>query len=154
MQTIAQNTSMMPNIDQDLLAVGQDQQFKILSQSDLNSCTKYGTTFLCKGCDVMGKKLEDTCLGAYYLEHLESFQTLFILFKICFTSDHSIKPLFPTYRTREWTRRRTQRNKRDYDGILKPMGNDKMEMQSLAQASAPSTQENKSEKKDLYKMNL
>jgi hypothetical protein len=34
-----------------------------------------------------------------------SIATCYLLFKICFTSSHSIKPLFPTFRPREWTKR-------------------------------------------------
>jgi hypothetical protein len=34
-----------------------------------------------------------------------SIATYYLLFKICFTSSHSIKPLFPSYRPMEWTKR-------------------------------------------------
>jgi hypothetical protein len=36
---------MMPVVEQDLLAIGQDYQFNLLSQSNLNFCTKYGLTY-------------------------------------------------------------------------------------------------------------
>jgi hypothetical protein len=52
-QNLGSNLTMMPNIEQDLLAIGQEHQFNLLSQSDLNSCTQYGTTYLCKGRDVL-----------------------------------------------------------------------------------------------------
>jgi hypothetical protein len=65
---------MMPNIDQDLPAIGQDHEFNLLSQSDLNSCAQYGSTYLCKGQDVLRTDLNTTCIGAYYLEDLSSIQ--------------------------------------------------------------------------------
>jgi hypothetical protein len=34
-----------------------------------------------------------------------SIATCYLLFKICFTSSRSIKPLFPTFGPREWTKR-------------------------------------------------
>jgi hypothetical protein len=66
---------MMPNIDQDLLAIGQDHQFNLLSQSDLNSCTQYGTTYLCKGRDVLLTDLDNTCLVSYYLENIDAIHS-------------------------------------------------------------------------------
>ena len=39
-QPTGKNFSLMPNIDQDLLAIGQDHQFNLLNQSDFNSCTQ------------------------------------------------------------------------------------------------------------------
>ena len=71
-QTIGQNYSLMPHMEKDLLAVGADHQFKILSQSDLTSCNKYASTYLCKGRDVMRTDLDATCLGAYYLQNKEN----------------------------------------------------------------------------------
>ncbi len=66
-QTSGQNYSIMPNIDLDLLAIGQDHQFNLLSQSDINLCTKYGSTYLCKGRDVLRTNLNMTCIEAYYI---------------------------------------------------------------------------------------
>jgi hypothetical protein len=37
---------MIINMDQDLLAILQEHQFKLLSQSDLSSCKQYGLTYL------------------------------------------------------------------------------------------------------------
>ena len=34
-----------------------------------------------------------------------AIQSCYCMFKICFTSSHNIKPLFPTYKPREWTGR-------------------------------------------------
>jgi hypothetical protein len=73
-QSLGSNFTMMPNVDKDLLAKGQDHQFNLLSQSDLNSCTKYGSTHLCKGGDVIRTDLNTTCMGAYYLGDLTTFQ--------------------------------------------------------------------------------
>ncbi len=74
-QNLGSNLTMMPNINQDLLAIGQNHQFNLLSQSDLNSCTQYGTTYLCKGRDVLRTDLESTCLGSYYLENIDAIHT-------------------------------------------------------------------------------
>jgi hypothetical protein len=71
-QNSGQNYSMMPIIEKDLLAIGQEHQFNLLSQSDINLCTQYGSTYLCKGRDVLRVDLRTTCLGAYYLEDLPS----------------------------------------------------------------------------------
>jgi hypothetical protein len=74
-QNLGSNLTMMPTINEDLLAIGQDHQFNLLSQSDLNSCTQYGSTYLCKGRDVLRTDLENTCLGAYYLENIDTIHT-------------------------------------------------------------------------------
>ena len=36
-QNLGSNLTMMPNIDQDVLAIGQEHQFNMLNQSDLKS---------------------------------------------------------------------------------------------------------------------
>ena len=74
-QNLGSNLTMMPNINRDLLAIGQDHQFNLLSQSDLNSCTQYGATYLCKGRDVLRTDLENTCLGSYYLENIDAIHS-------------------------------------------------------------------------------
>jgi hypothetical protein len=53
-----------------------------------------------------------------------SIATCYLLFKICFTSSHSIKPLFPTFRPREWTKRS---KKQSFD----KMNRDSKEMEPL-----------------------
>jgi hypothetical protein len=73
-QTSGQNFTMMPNIERDLLAIGQEHQFNLLSQSDLNSCTQFGSTYMCKGRDVVRTDLNTLCIGAYYLEDFSSIQ--------------------------------------------------------------------------------
>jgi hypothetical protein len=64
-QLSVQNFTMMPNIDKDLLTIGQDHQFNLQSQSGLHACTKYGSTYLCKGREVIRTELNTTCMGAY-----------------------------------------------------------------------------------------
>jgi hypothetical protein len=66
---------MLPNINEDLLAIGQDHKFNLLSQSVLNSCTQYGKTYLCKGPDVLRTDLDNTCLGSYYLKNFDSIHS-------------------------------------------------------------------------------
>ena len=73
-QTTGHNITMMPSMDQDLLAVGEEYQYKLMDQTDFLSCKHYGTTFLCKDREVIGKDLATTCIGAYYLQDLTSIQ--------------------------------------------------------------------------------
>ena len=73
-QTTGHNITMMPSMDQDLLAVGEDYQYKLMDQADFLSCKQYGTTFLCKDRDVISKDLATTCIGSYYLQKLSSIQ--------------------------------------------------------------------------------
>ena len=75
--TIKANASMMPEVKQDMLAVGAEHQFQIVSQSDLNACSKLGTSYLCQGRHTTRTDLEDTCLGAYYLERWD------VIHKLC-----------------------------------------------------------------------
>jgi hypothetical protein len=42
---------------------------------------------------------------------LITIQSYNCVFKICFTPSRSTKPLFPTYKPREWTKRRSGKNK-------------------------------------------
>ena len=73
-QTIGQNITMMQAMTQDLLAVSEDHQFKLMDQAEFLSWKQYGTTFLCKDHDVVEKDLASTCIGAYYLQNLTSIQ--------------------------------------------------------------------------------
>ena len=61
-------------LSQDLLAIGKDHQYKLMDQADFLSHKQYGTTFLCKDCDVVGKDLASICVGAYFLQNLTSIQ--------------------------------------------------------------------------------
>jgi hypothetical protein len=46
-----------------------------LTFAKVNSCTQYGTTYLCKGHDVLRTDLETTCLGSYYLENIDAIHS-------------------------------------------------------------------------------
>ena len=54
-----------------------------------------------------------------------SIASCYSLFKICFTPSHNIKPFFPTFKPREWTkmskRQRKQRKQRQADLELAPI---------------------------------
>jgi hypothetical protein len=54
-----------------------------------------------------------------------SIATCYLLFKICFTSSHSIKPLFPTFRPREWTKRTRNRSLNKDNKEMEPLGPNK-----------------------------
>jgi hypothetical protein len=56
-----------------------------------------------------------------------SIAACYLLFKICFTPSHSIKPLFPSHRLEEWTNKRCR--KRSFDKMSK----DNKEMEPLGQ---------------------
>ena len=66
--SIKPNSSMIPKLEEDLLAVGPVHQFQTVGQSDLQSCHKFGTSYLCQGHRTTRTDLENTCIGAYYLE--------------------------------------------------------------------------------------
>ena len=53
--------NMMPVMDQDLLVVRKDYQFKLVDQADFLSCKQYGNTFLCKDRNVIGKQSDAKC---------------------------------------------------------------------------------------------
>jgi hypothetical protein len=67
-QSMGQNFLLMSNVKLDLLAIEQDQQFNLMSQSDFNSCTKYKPTNVCTGRDVLRTDLSTMCIGDYYLK--------------------------------------------------------------------------------------
>jgi hypothetical protein len=69
-QTLDMNTTITPKVDQDLLAIGNDYQFKLLGQTDLATCTKLGNTYLCEGRNYLRTDIRETCLGSLYLHHL------------------------------------------------------------------------------------
>ena len=46
-----------------------EHQLQIVSQTDLQACQQYGTSYMCQGRRTTRKDLEETCLGAYYLEN-------------------------------------------------------------------------------------
>ena len=74
--SIKNNTSMMPNVKEDLIAVGAEHQFQLVSQTDLQACQLFGTSYLCSGRHTTRTDLEETCLGAYYLENWKAVNQL------------------------------------------------------------------------------
>ena len=74
--SIKNNTSMMPNVKEDLIAVGAEHQFQLVTQTDLQACQVYGTSYLCSGRHTTRTDLEETCLGAYYLENWKAVNKL------------------------------------------------------------------------------
>ena len=73
---IKSNTSMVPKVEEDLIAVGLNHQFQLVTQSDLQACDNISTSYLCQGHHTMRTDLEETCLGAYYLERWEVISRL------------------------------------------------------------------------------
>jgi hypothetical protein len=69
-QSLGANTTDTPKVDKDLIAVGKHHQYKILGQTDLAACTKFGQNFLCECPSVLRTDIEDSCLGALYLHNL------------------------------------------------------------------------------------
>ena len=65
---IKSNYSMTLKLEHQLIAVGADHQFQLVNELDLQSCDKYGTSYLCQGRHTTRTDLENTCLGALYLE--------------------------------------------------------------------------------------
>jgi hypothetical protein len=59
------------------IAVGAAHQFLFGRLQEIQSCKKYGTTNLCQGSQITRNDLEETCLGAYYLERW------FVIIKLC-----------------------------------------------------------------------
>ena len=70
-QSLGANTTVTPQVDQDLIAVGKDHQYKLLGHTDLAGCTKLGLNFLCEGRSVLKTDIEESCLGALYLHNLQ-----------------------------------------------------------------------------------
>ena len=56
---------------------------------------------------------------------LIGLQSCYCMFKICFTPSHSIKPLFPTYKPREWTKRYRKDNMQNTGHEMAPLRHDK-----------------------------
>jgi hypothetical protein len=52
-QSLRANTTVTPKVEQDLIAVGKDHQYKLMGQTDLAGCTKLGLNFLCEGRSVL-----------------------------------------------------------------------------------------------------
>jgi len=69
-QSLRANTTMTPKVEEDLIAVGKDHQYKLLGHTDLAGCTKLDQNFLCEGQSLLITDIEDSCLGALYLQNL------------------------------------------------------------------------------------
>jgi len=65
-QSLGANTTVTPKVDQDLIAVGKNHQYKLLGHTDLAGCTKLGLNFLCEGRSVLKTDIEESCLGALH----------------------------------------------------------------------------------------
>ena len=70
-QSLGANPTVTPKVDQDLIAVGKDHQYKLLGHTDLAGCTQLGLNFLCEGRSVLKTDIEESCLGALYLHNLQ-----------------------------------------------------------------------------------
>jgi len=67
------NFSMTPDVRKNnLLAIRNNQTFKTLSSTDLQSCRRLGDTFFCKGMRVFQTDLRQSCLGSLFLGHAVS----------------------------------------------------------------------------------
>jgi hypothetical protein len=47
-QSLGANTTVTPKVEEDLIAVGKDHQYKLLGHTDLAGCTKLGLNFFAK----------------------------------------------------------------------------------------------------------
>jgi hypothetical protein len=68
-QSLGANTTVTHKVEEDLIAIGKDHQYKLLGHTDLAGCTKLGLNFLCKGQSVLKTDIKDSCLGALYLNN-------------------------------------------------------------------------------------
>jgi len=53
------------------LAMGKNQQYKLLSDAEFGLCTKKSNYYLCEEHQVVGTDLTNTCIGSLYLRSLE-----------------------------------------------------------------------------------
>jgi hypothetical protein len=70
-QSLGANTTVTPKVDQDLIAVGKNHQYKLLGHTDLAGCTKLGLNFFCEGHSILKTDIEESCLGVLYLHNLQ-----------------------------------------------------------------------------------
>ena len=68
-KTVKQLTSeaLFINSESNLIAIGPDSKYIILSQADITHCIHKNRIFLCKKHQVLKRNLIDTCLGSLYL---------------------------------------------------------------------------------------
>ena len=75
-QDFSANHSLTPAVGSaDIIAVGNLNTFKIVSQSDLTSCHRLGDTYFCKGRNVLQTKMGGTCLGAIFIKDLAGMKS-------------------------------------------------------------------------------
>jgi len=76
------NYSVVPNVQDDLLAIsaGFNRYSAQLSSVDLLGCHAINNIYLCERHGVLGKQLNNSCLGALYLQDFELVQILCPLF--------------------------------------------------------------------------
>jgi hypothetical protein len=69
------NVSVTPEVGtNNLIVVGHSESRQLLSSSDLQTCTKLGETYICKGRNVLLTDLTKTCLGALCLAVAKNIQ--------------------------------------------------------------------------------
>ena len=72
---LSPNHSVTPAVGQnDILAYSGYETYKIVSQSDLAACHKMGEIFFCKGRNDLRTDIQDTCLGALFLQQPKGIQ--------------------------------------------------------------------------------
>jgi hypothetical protein len=72
---LSPNHSVTPAVGQnDILAYSGYETYKIVSQSDLAACHKMGDIFFCKGRNDLRTDIQDTCLGALFLQQPKGIQ--------------------------------------------------------------------------------
>ena len=71
-QTFSTNLTITPKVDSQYIAIGPHYEYKIMSSSDLATCTKMGDYFFCNGRDVVQTDLTGTCLGALFKREINS----------------------------------------------------------------------------------
>jgi len=72
---LSPNHSVTPAVGQnDVLAYSGYETYKIVSQSDLAACHKMGETYFCKGRNDLRTDIQETCLGALFLQQPKGIQ--------------------------------------------------------------------------------
>ena len=72
---LSPNHSVTPAVGQnDILAYSGYETYKIVSQSDLAACHKMGEIYFCKGRNDLRTDIQETCLGALFLQQPKGIQ--------------------------------------------------------------------------------
>ena len=72
---LSPNHSVTPAVGQnDILAYSGYETYKIVSQSDLAACHKMGETYFCKGRNDLRTDIQETCMGALFLQQPKGVQ--------------------------------------------------------------------------------